>query len=512
MADKILIIDFGGQYTHLIKRNIRELRIDVEVIPASLSISEISSKKPNGIILSGGPNSVYDKNAPHVSDELFDMNIPILGICYGMQLIAHMLGGEVERGTKREYGPSMLFVDRENDPLFFGITSPQRVWMSHSDLVTKLPQGFVSIAHTRETPFAAIRHKDLPIYGVQFHPEVSHTPCGKDLLYNFVYKIAGCKSDFAMEDFIEKNIEKIREKVGDDIVIGALSGGVDSTVASVLVYKAIGKRLKLVFVDTGLMRFGDTEKIEYLKETLGLDIEIIDSSSRFLKALRGVLDPEEKRKIIGHMFIEVFEEFAKRHKDAKWLLQGTIYPDVIESAKINTSNPHLIKSHHNVGGLPEDMGLKLLEPIRELFKDEVRVLGKELGIPEDILMAHPFPGPGLAVRIIGEVTPERVDILKRVDKIYIEELKKHKQYEKIWQAFSVLLPIKSVGVAGDERAYKFVVALRAVLSRDGMTADWARIPYDILEEISLRITNEVPEIGRVVYDITPKPPGTIEWE
>ncbi len=512
MADKILIIDFGGQYTHLIKRNIRELRVDVEVIPSSLSLSEVSSRDLKGIILSGGPNSVYDKNAPHVPIKLFDMGIPILGICYGMQLIAHMLGGEVERGTKREYGPSVLFIDKENDPLFFGITSPQRVWMSHSDLVTKLPQAFVSIAHTRETPFAAIRHKELPIYGVQFHPEVSHTPCGKDLFDNFVHKIAGCKTNFTMEDFIEKKIKEIKEEVRDDMVIGALSGGVDSTVASVLVYKAIGENLKLIFVDTGLMRVGDREKIEYLKETLGLDVEIVDSSSHFLKALRGILDPEKKRKIIGHMFIKVFEEFAKRHKNAKWLLQGTIYPDVIESAKINTSNPHLIKSHHNVGGLPKNMNLKLLEPIRELFKDEVRILGKELGIPEDILMAHPFPGPGLAVRIIGEITPERVNILKKVDNIYIEELKKHKQYEKIWQAFSVLLPIKSVGVVGDERAYKFVIALRAVLSRDGMTADWARIPYDVLEEISLRITNEVSEVGRVVYDITPKPPGTIEWE
>ncbi len=512
MANKIVIIDFGGQYTHLIKRSIRELRIDVEVIPFSLSLTEMLSGDPKGIILSGGPNSVYDRGAPYIPTEIFDTNIPILGICYGMQLIAHLLGGEVERGDKREYGPSMLFIDQENDPLFFGITSPQRVWMSHSDLVTKLPQDFVSIAHTKETSFAVIRHKDLPIYGVQFHPEVSHTPCGKDLLDNFVHKIAGCKSDFVMEDFVERNIEKIREKIGKDVVIGALSGGVDSTVASVLVYKAIGKRLKLVFVDTGLMRFGDREKIEHLKETLGLNIEIVDSSSRFLGALRGVLDPEEKRRIIGHLFIEVFEEFAKRHQDAKWLLQGTIYPDVIESAKVDTSNPHLIKSHHNVGGLPENMGLKLLEPIRELFKDEVRALGRKLGIPEDILMAHPFPGPGLAVRIIGEVTPRRVNILKKVDKIYIEELKKHGEYDKIWQAFSVLLPIKSVGVAGDERAYKFVVALRAVLSRDGMTADWARIPYDILEEISLRITNEVQEIGRVVYDITPKPPGTIEWE
>ncbi len=512
MADKILIIDFGGQYTHLIKRNIRELRVDVEVIPSSLSLSEVSSRDLKGIILSGGPNSVYDKNAPHVPIKLFDMGIPILGICYGMQLIAHMLGGEVERGTKREYGPSVLFIDKENDPLFFGITSPQRVWMSHSDLVTKLPQAFVSIAHTRETPFAAIRHKELPIYGMQFHPEVSHTPCGKDLFDNFVHKIAGCKTNFTMEDFIEKKIKEIKEEVRDDMVIGALSGGVDSTVASVLVYKAIGENLKLIFVDTGLMRVGDREKIEYLKETLGLDVEIVDSSSHFLKALRGILDPEKKRKIIGHMFIKVFEEFAKRHKNAKWLLQGTIYPDVIESAKINTSNPHLIKSHHNVGGLPKNMNLKLLEPIRELFKDEVRILGKELGIPEDILMAHPFPGPGLAVRIIGEITPERVNILKKVDNIYIEELKKHKQYEKIWQAFSVLLPIKSVGVVGDERAYKFVIALRAVLSRDGMTADWARIPYDVLEEISLRITNEVSEVGRVVYDITPKPPGTIEWE
>ncbi len=512
MAELILIVDFGGQYTHLIERNVRELRSDVKVISSTTPLSEILKYHPRGIILSGGPNSVYTPGAPKIDPELLKRDIPILGICYGMQLIVQVSGGEVERGEKREYGPSMLFIDILDDPIFTGIDSPQRVWMSHSDLVTKLPEDFIPLAHTEETPFAVIKHKQKPIYGVQFHPEVSHTPCGKDLLDNFIHLIARCKGAFEMEDFIDKKIHQIRKDTGKDTVIGALSGGVDSTVASVLAHRAIGERLKLVFVDTGLMRFGDREKIEYLRKKIGLNVEIIDAKETFLSALRGVSDPEEKRKIIGHKFIEVFEKFAKRHKDAKWLLQGTIYPDVVESAKVDTSNPRVIKSHHNVGGLPENMNLKLLEPIRELFKDEVRELGRLLGIPEDILMAHPFPGPGLAVRILGEVTEERVSILRNVDRIYIEELKKKGEYNNIWQAFSVLLPLKSVGVVGDERAYKYVVALRAVLSRDGMTADWAHIPYDLLERISLRITNEVQEIGRVVYDITPKPPGTIEWE
>lgn len=511
MSDLVLIIDFGSQYTHLIERNLRELRIDAKVIPSYLPISEVLDCDPKGIILSGGPNSVYGIDAPRIDKTLLYGDIPILGICYGMQLITHLLGGEVERGEKREYGPSMLFIDRK-DPLFLGISSPQRVWMSHSDLVTRLPEGFVSLAHTKETPFAAIKHRDRPIYGVQFHPEVSHTPCGKDLLDNFVHLIAKCESNITIEDFLDRKVKEIKEKVGEDTVIGALSGGVDSTVAASIVHRAIGKNLRLVFVDTGLMRIGDREKIAYLKDVLGLNIDIIDAEKDFLDALKGITDPEEKRKIIGHKFIEVFEDFAKRHKDARWLLQGTIYPDVVESAKVNTSNPQLIKSHHNVGGLPPDMHLNLLEPIRELFKDEVREVGKALKIPDDILMAHPFPGPGLAIRILGEVSKEKLDILRKVDKIYIEELKKHGEYERVWQAFSVLLPLKSVGVVGDERAYKFVVALRAVVSRDGMTADWARIPYDLLEEISLRITNEVKEVGRVVYDITPKPPGTIEWE
>lgn len=511
MADTILIIDFGGQYTHLIRRSIREMRINTEVVPSNISLSKILSYEPKGIILSGGPNSVYDEDAPKIDLKLFNIDIPILGICYGMQLMAHLLGGEVERGEKREYGPSMLFIDRE-DLLFSGISSPQRVWMSHSDLITKLPIDFVSIAHTKETPFAVIRHIEKPLYGVQFHPEVSHTPCGKDLLDNFIHLIAKCKSEFVVEDFIKRKISEIREVVKHERVIGALSGGVDSTVAAMLVHKAIGKNLILVYVDTGLMRFDDRERIEYLKRKLGLNIEILDAGQIFIEALKGVEDPERKRKIIGHKFIEVFEEFAGKYDDIKWLLQGTIYPDIVESAKIDTSNPRVIKSHHNVGGLPSHMNLKLLEPIRELFKDEVRNLGKMLGISEDILMAHPFPGPGLAVRIIGDITWKKLEILRKVDKIYIDELKKYGQYSKIWQAFSVLLPVKSVGVVGDERAYKYVVALRAVLSRDGMTADWARIPYEVLEEISLRITNEVADVGRVVYDITPKPPGTIEWE
>lgn len=511
MSNLIAIIDFGSQYTPLIKRILSDIRVNIKIFSNSISYKALLRYHPAGIIFSGGPNSVYNVNALTVDKEFFHGNIPILGICYGMQLIVDMCGGKVEKAQKREYGPAMLFIDKE-EKIFSGISSPQKVWMSHSDLVTKLPSDFVSIAHTDKTLYGAIMHKHKNIYGVQFHPEVFHTHCGKDIFKNFVYNVSGYKAQFEMKDFVPGKISEIKHKVKDSKVIGALSGGVDSTVSAILTHKAIGNNLILLFVDTGLLRIGDREKINYLQNRMELNINVINSRDKFLSALKGVSNPEEKRKIIGHKFIEVFEGFAKRYEDVKYLLQGTIYPDVIESAKTSTSNPRVIKSHHNVGGLPEKMGLKLLEPIRNLFKDEVRMIGKELGIDSSILMAHPFPGPGLSIRILGEVTNEKLDILRRVDKVYIDGLKKYGEYNNIWQAFSVLLPLRSVGVIGDERAYKFVVALRAVLSRDGMTADWAKIAFDVLEKISIEITNTVPEVGRVVYDITSKPPGTIEWE
>lgn len=511
MNNFIAIIDFGSQYTHLIETTLLKLGVKNKTFPYTTSFKELYLQNPKGIIFSGGPDSVYNKNSAIIGTDFLMGDIPVLGICYGMQVIAYLLGGAVEKTAEREYGSALLVVDRKGE-LFQNTPGKQKVWMSHGDLVTKLPKNFIPLAHTEKTAYAAMRHKTKKIYGVQFHPEVFHTEYGSKILENFAFGIAGYESNFKAEDFISLRISEIRNIVGHSKVLGALSGGVDSTVASMLAQRAIRNNLILVFVDTGLLRIGDREKIEELRKGKKLNVSIIDASNEFLMALKGVTEPEEKRKAVGQKFIKVFEKFCKKHSEINFLLQGTIYPDVVESGKVSTSSPRVIKSHHNVGGLPKEMNLKLLEPLRDLFKNDVRALGRALGIDNSLLMQHPFPGPGLSIRIIGEVTKEKLDILRRVDRIYIDVLKDCGVYEKVWQAFSVLLPIRSVGVVGDQRAYKFVVALRAVLSRDGMTADWARIPYNVLEKASLEITSKVPEVGRVVYDITSKPPGTIEWE
>ncbi|RMG60829.1 MAG: glutamine-hydrolyzing GMP synthase [Deltaproteobacteria bacterium] len=514
--DKILILDFGSQYTMLIARRIRELSVYSEIHPFNMPVEEIKRFNPKGIILSGGPASVYDEGAPTVSLDLFAMGVPVLGICYGMQLITHVMGGKVEASDKREYGFARVKVDQE-DPLFSDIDDFVRdgeisVWMSHSDRIEVLPGGFVSIGKTENTPFAAMRSGRGDIYGVQFHPEVVHTPAGIKILENFVTKICGAARDWTVGSFIDQSIEKIREKVGEGKVILGLSGGVDSSVAAVLIHRAVGDRLHCIFVNNGLLRKNEAEEvISVFRDSIGLNLIYADASERFLDALKGVTDPERKRKIIGETFIRVFEEEAEKLGQVEFLAQGTLYPDVIESVSFKGPSA-TIKTHHNVGGLPERMNLKLIEPLRELFKDEVRRVGRELGVPEKILTRHPFPGPGLAVRIIGEVTKESLEILRQADAIVEEEIRKAGLYESIWQAFAVLLPVKTVGVMGDERTYENVVAVRAVHSLDGMTADWVELPYGVLKTISNRIINEVRGVNRVVYDISSKPPSTIEWE
>jgi len=508
----ILILDFGSQYTQLIARRTRELMVYCEIVPFNYPVEKILSRKPKGIIFSGGPNSVYENGAPTISKELYKAETPILGICYGMQLLAKDFGGRVEPSDRHEYGHAKLKITDENTQLFQGLPKEIEVWMSHGDHVSALPSGFLLTA-TTEGICGAIENPEKRIYGVQFHPEVAHTPLGKQILSNFLFKICGCKGDWTPTLFIEKEIEKVRRTVGqEDRVITGLSGGVDSTVAAVLVHKAIGDRQTCIFVNNGLLRHREFETtLELYRESLHLNVIGVDASEKFYEALKGVTDPEKKRKIIGHKFIEVFESVAKEIEGAKWLVQGTLYPDVIESVSVRGTSV-TIKTHHNVGGLPEKMNLKLIEPLRELFKDEVRQIGSQLGIPDEILRRHPFPGPGLAVRILGEVTPEKVKLLQKADKIFIEELKLAGLYDEVWQAFVVLLPINSVGVMGDFRTYEQAVALRAVKSTDGMTADWVRLPYDFLQKVSSRIISEVRGINRVVYDISSKPPSTIEWE
>jgi GMP synthase (glutamine-hydrolysing) len=507
---KIIILDFGSQYTQIIARKIREIGVYAEIHPYNINKVELISLKPSGIILSGGPSSVYAENAPHPFKEIFDLGIPVLGICYGLQLIAYLLGGEVNKSAKREYGKAQLIIDKENE-LLSGIDSLQ-VWMSHGDSLSKLPPQFEIVAHTENSPIAAIQNQQKKIYGVQFHPEVHHTTNGKLILENFARKICQITDIWNAKSFIENSINSIREKVGNNEVICALSGGVDSTVLAVLLHKAIGNKLHCIHVDSGLMRTDESRTIyDLFKNNYNISIDIIDASSLFLNELAGITDPEKKRKIIGKKFIDVFEVEAKKFNDAKWLAQGTLYPDVIESVSVNGPSS-TIKSHHNVGGLPEKMNLNIIEPFRELFKDEVREVGRELGVPSWFIERHPFPGPGLAIRILGEITNERLDILRKADDIYLEEIRNAGLYTEIWQAFAVLLPIKSVGVMGDERTYEYTCALRAVSSVDGMTADWFPIPHETLAIISNRITNEVRGINRVVYDITSKPPGTIEWE
>lgn len=507
---KIIILDFGSQYTQVIARKVREIGVYAEIYPYNITKEKLLSLKPSGIILSGGPNSVYSENAPHPFSEIFELEIPILGICYGLQLIAYMNNGTVDKSAAREYGRANLIIDKPNK-LLEGIESMQ-VWMSHGDSLKTLPDGFEVIAHTDNSPIAAIQNENKRIYGVQFHPEVHHTIDGKKILNNFARNICGISDTWSTHSFIENTIEQIRNQVGNDEVICALSGGVDSTVLAVLLHKAIGDKLHCLHIDTGLMRLNESKKLmDLFNQHFNMSIELIDGSETFLGRLKGITDPEEKRKIIGKSFIDLFEVGAKRFNNAKWLAQGTLYPDVIESVSVKGPSV-VIKSHHNVGGLPEKMGLKLVEPFRELFKDEVRSVGRELGVPEWFVKRHPFPGPGLAIRILGEITQERIDILQRADAIYIEEIRNAGLYDQIWQAFAVLLPIQSVGVMGDERTYESTCVIRAVTSVDGMTADWFPMPYEVLSKISNRIINEIRGINRVVYDITSKPPGTIEWE
>jgi GMP synthase (glutamine-hydrolysing) len=510
-SEKVLILDFGSQVTQLIARRVREQSVYCEIHPYSMSLENIKSYAPKGIILSGGPSSVYDKDAPHSALGVFELGIPVLGICYGMQLMTQQLGGKVERCNKREFGRAIMAVDDVND-LFAGFTDNTEVWMSHGDRIENIPQGFKSIARTDHCPVAAMKDEKRHFYGVQFHPEVVHTPRGDEMLGNFLFNICSCKPTWTMANFIETEIEQIRSKVGKGKVICALSGGVDSSVVAVLIHKAIGDQLQCVFVNNGLLRKGEAEKVVNLFNShFRINLDYVDASQRFLDKLSGISDPEQKRKIIGNEFIYLFEEEAKKLGQVDYLAQGTLYPDVIES--VSTKGPSaVIKSHHNVGGLPEKMNLKLLEPVRELFKDEVRLLGKELGMPDEVIYRQPFPGPGLAIRCLGELDREKLDILREADAIVIDEIRKAGLYREIWQSFAVLLPVKSVGVMGDARTYEFTIALRAVNSLDGMTADWVKLPYELLGSISSRIINEVKGVNRVVYDISQKPPATIEWE
>ncbi len=509
--EKILVLDFGSQYTQLIARRIREGKVYSEIFPFNAPLEKIREFCPKGIVLSGGPSSVYEEGAPAPDMEIFNLGVPVLGICYGMQLMAHHLGGRVAKAAKREYGRAELIVD-DNADLLWGISQDTKVWMSHGDRIEALPPDFSPIAHTGNSPIAAMANPGKKFFALQFHPEVVHTEEGTKILQNFVYNICGCGPTWEMSSFIEWSVANIRARVGDRKVICALSGGVDSSVVALLVHRAIGDKLTCIFVDNGLLRKGEAEKVKKtFEEHFHIGLMYVDARKRFLEKLKGVTEPERKRKIIGNEFISVFEDEAKKIKGAEFLAQGTLYPDVIESVSFKGPSA-VIKSHHNVGGLPEVMRLKLVEPLRELFKDEVRVLGEELGLPEEICWRHPFPGPGLAIRCIGEITERRLDILRESDAIVLEEIRSAGLYRTIWQAFAVILPIKSVGVMGDERTYENVVAVRAVTSLDGMTADWAQIPHDVLGKISGRIINEVKGVNRVVYDITSKPPGTIEWE
>jgi GMP synthase (glutamine-hydrolysing) len=509
--ERILVLDFGSQYTQLIARRVRESKVYSEIFPYNAPIEKIIQFRPKGIILSGSPSSVYDPAAPVPDLKVFGLGVPVLGICYGMQLMAYCLGGKVAKAQKREYGKAELIIDKKLD-LFKDIPKKTVVWMSHGDRIEKYPADFMPIAHTANSPVAAMANKSRKFYALQFHPEVVHTPLGTKILRNFLFHLCGCRPLWTMKSFIETTTKEIQEQVGKKKVVCGISGGVDSTVAAVLVHRAIGKQLTCIFVDNGVLRAGEAKKVEQsLRRNFHMNINCVDASVRFLKKLSGVTDPEKKRKIIGNEFIRVFQEEARKIRGVEYLAQGTLYPDVIESVSFKGPSA-TIKSHHNVGGLLKKMKLKLIEPLRELFKDEVRVLGRDLDIPEEIINRQPFPGPGLAIRIIGEVTKERCDILRKADTIVWEEIRKAGLYTKLWQSFAVLLPVKSVGVMGDERTYENVIAVRAVNSLDGMTADWSRIPYDVLGSISNRIINEVKGVNRVVYDISSKPPSTIEWE
>ena len=508
--DKVLIVDFGAQYAQLIARRVRECKVYSEIVPSDITPEEVLRQEPKGLIFSGGPASVYAPNSPSCDPRLFELDLPILGICYGMQLMAKMLGGEVKRTGRSEYGKAHLRVLKKS-LLLSDLPEKQQVWMSHRDAVVKPPPGFETIAQTEGSPVAAFENLEKKLFGVQFHPEVVHTPLGLDILKNFLFKACNCLPNWTRVSIIEEAVEYVREEVGEGRAICALSGGVDSSVAALLVHRAIGDRLTCVFVDHGLLRAGEAEQVvETFKKHFQINLVHVDASERFLSKLKGVVDPERKRKIVGEEFIRVFEAEARKLGEVKYLVQGTLYPDVIESG---TKEAARIKTHHNVGGLPTEMDFeKVIEPLRLLFKDEVRAIGEELGLPEEIVWRHPFPGPGLAIRIVGEVTPERIEMVRKADKIVVEEIKKAGLYRKIWQAFAVLLTVKSVGVMGDERTYAYPVIVRAVTSEDAMTADWAKLPVQVLEKISRRIINEVDGVNRVAYDISSKPPATIEWE
>jgi len=509
----VLILDFGSQYTQLIARRIRESNVYCEILPCTTPLATIKAKEPVALVLSGGPSSVYDVGAPTMDAALLDLGVPVLGICYGMQLIAHVGGGRVERHDHREYGPAKVRVTRQTG--VFAHLDPGTeldVWMSHGDRVVALPPGFEVVGESPSTPFCAVAHHERRIYGLQFHPEVAHTPRGRDIINAFLFDIAKLSADWTAASFVDEAIAAVRDRVGDARAVLGLSGGVDSSVAAVLCARAIGDRLTCIFIDNGLLRLDEAQQVVAMFEgRFRLRLIHVDAAVRFLSALEGVTDPEKKRKIIGRVFIEVFEEEAKKIEGASFLVQGTLYPDVIESVSFKGPSA-VIKSHHNVGGLPERMKLKLCEPLRELFKDEVRAVGEALGMPKDVLYRHPFPGPGLAVRCLGPLVPERLRVLREADAIFIEELRAANLYEKIWQAFCVILPVRTVGVMGDDRTYDEVIVLRAVDSTDGMTADWSRIPHEVLAKASSRIINEVRGVNRVAYDISSKPPATIEWE
>jgi len=511
-AERILILDFGSQYTQLIARRVRELGVYCEIHRPDLTPSQLRAFAPRGVILSGGPMSVDQKGAPSCSPEVFDLGVPVLGICYGLQLMSTLLGGRVARAMHREYGAAEILVSAPRGPLApFHAGEPVKVWMSHGDLVEALPPGFEAVATTPSSPFAAIAHASRPLYGVQFHPEVVHSPRGREMLQAF---LRGCGVTFSwtMKGFAEEAIRAIRAQVGEGRVICGLSGGVDSSVAAVLIHRAVGDRLQCIFVDNGLLRAGEREQVEGLfRGQFHVPLRTVDARARFLGALAGVADPERKRKIIGREFVAVFDEAAAEVEDARFLAQGTLYPDVIESVSLKGPSA-TIKSHHNVGGLPENMKLSLVEPLRELFKDEVRALGRELGLPDEMVSRQPFPGPGLAIRVLGDVTGDKLGLVRRADAVVQEEIRAAGLYKELWQAFAVLLPVQSVGVMGDERTYEWTCVVRAVTSVDGMTADWARLPHELLARISARIINEVRGINRVTYDISSKPPATIEWE
>ncbi|MBA2325882.1 MAG: glutamine-hydrolyzing GMP synthase [Actinobacteria bacterium] len=509
-VDTVLVVDFGAQYAQLIARRVREANVYSEIVPRTMPVAEMLARRPKGIILSGGPASVHVDDAPSIDPAIYDSGVPVLGICYGAQLVAQQLGGEVRRTGSGEYGRTPLELSGSASLLFGDLPREQQVWMSHGDSIVAAPSGFAVTATTPGTPVAALEDRDRAVFGVQFHPEVVHTERGQELLKAFLFDVCACRPSWTKVSIIEQAVSEVRAAVGSERVLCGLSGGVDSAVAAALVHKAVGDQLTCVFVDTGLMRLGEAEQVEEtFRRQFHVDLVHVKAADRFLDALDDVVDPERKRKAIGETFIRVFEEVARDHSDARFLVQGTLYPDIIESG---TADAATIKSHHNVGGLPEEMDFELVEPLRNLFKDEVRAIGAELGLPEEIVWRQPFPGPGLAVRIVGTITPERLDVLRRADAIVVEEIKRAGLYREVWQSFAVLPAVRTVGVMGDDRTYEYPIVIRAVTSDDAMTADWVRLPYEVLERISSRLINEVPGVNRVAYDVTSKPPGTIEWE